>query len=103
GLPKDIKSADHRKPGRRNQHQRILKDSGKASATKEHQHKGTKECHPVSGLAPEDQRAQYAVHQDRDCIQYDLVGCQEAEREARLMQKLPVICVQLEGEALWTW
>ena len=102
-MPKDVKCANQRKPGRRNRRQCILKDTGKASTTQEDQHKGTKERHPVSRLAPEDQRAQCAAHQDRDGIQRDLIGCQEAEREAKLMQQLPIVGGQLEGEALRAW
>jgi hypothetical protein len=49
------------------------------------------------------QRPKNREHQDRDGIQHDLIGCQEAERETKLMQKLPVEGGQLEGEALRAW
>jgi len=103
GLSKQIKGADQRKPGRGDRRQGVLKDRGESGTAKEHQHKGAKERHPISRAAPEDQRAQGTADKNRDGIQHDLIACQEAERETKLMQKLPIIRGQVDSKTRRAW
>ena len=72
-----------------------------AIATEKDQPEGAEERHAIGRLAPEEQRAHGAENQYPGDIHHDdLVGCQKAEREAKLMQQRTIVGGQLDGEAL---
>jgi hypothetical protein len=61
-------------------------DGARRPAAAYEQRRGGEQCHRLSGLLPEDQRGDRAVHHGHHDIERDGVGCEETQGETEVMQ-----------------